>query len=175
MAGCDRSMVGEHIFLQIALLRMSFPATCCVTYKVCECAETARFTRLPQVDRVEFPVEYLLSSVSQGLSPSLSDRNSPSVPQKFNNAAVIMYLFALFPWARWLLASLNIEQDNLWISISLCDRSLYKAIPSSVLTAPLIHFTFWSCTSSSAMCFVKMTASVGSHPPPKLYSPLWKF
>lgn len=114
-------------------------------------------------------------SVSRPLPFSLSDRNSPSVPQKFNNAAVIMYLFALFPWARWLLASLNIEQDNLWISISLCDRSLYKAIPSSVLTAPLIHFTFWSCTSSSAMCFVKMTASVGSHPPPKLYSPLWKF
>ncbi len=82
-------------------------------------------------------------SVSRPLPFSHSDRNSPSVPlypQKFNNAALIMYLCALLPWAHWLLASLNIGQDNLGISISLFDRSLYKAVPSSVLTAPLISF-----------------------------------
>lgn len=137
----------------------SVGCACCLMYSVCKCAAW------PKVGRVEVPAEYWLSSVSQDPPShfSLLDRNSvPLHSQKFNNAAVIMYLFALFPWAHWLLASLNIGQDNLWISIRLF---LSVFIQSWHSLPSLIHFTFWFCTSSSAMCSVKMTTGVSSHFP----------
>lgn len=44
----------------------------CVMYNVSECAPTAKFTRQLQVDNIEVVVEYLLGSVFQDSSPSLS-------------------------------------------------------------------------------------------------------
>lgn len=73
-----------------------------------------------------------------------------------------MYLFALSPWACWLLASLNIVLDNYHISV------FYWSLHNALHTLPSItHFTFCSCTSSSPVCFVKMSTSVSSHFPPR--------
>ena len=98
-------------------------------------------------------------SFSRPLPFPRSDTNAtpvPLCPQKFNNAAVLMCLFALFPWARWLLASLNIGWDNLWISISLFSSiSARGRAPLCTQLPSLIHFAFWSRSSSAAVILVE--------------------
>lgn len=161
MPGFDRSMVGELIFPL---------AVCCV---MCNVMQQRRSTRRPKWAMLNFQSNIY----SRPVPFTLSDRNSTSVPlypQKFNNAAVIMYLFALFPWARWLLASLNIRQDNLWISICWFYRSLYEAVPSCVLTALLNSFYFLVLR---VLChgFAEVDSSCHFAFFSQPCSPLWKF